>query len=240
MKGLDISTLIGKTRQRVSKVGLELEGAWAKVPADARIVHDGSVKGFTSTGELSVGELNSAALKPENVKTWLTKYYPSQVNSTCGMHCHMSFSSNFLYQRLMEESFMWTVVEQVQTWALEKAKTKVLPANHCIFSRLKGESEYCQLKFHADGQAQRDRKDFDHHAPDHRYTAVNYCYKRNGTVEIRLLPMMPNAELAAEAIQLLLDVTSAYLVKTAKRELKQTVLIPSDGLGVRESLVSTI
>jgi hypothetical protein len=232
-KVLDIDAKLHKTRNRVYRVGVELEGGWVTLPPGTTLQNDGSVSfpredsGFDPrTGEtsLNIGELPSPVLMVDSRKAddltlekWLTQHYPQKVNKTCGMHVHMSFQNAFQYQRLMDESYTWTMGEYVRRWAKEN-----LPLDHCIWSRLRGESQYCTFKYYPDGQAQQTRKQY-HHDKDCRYTVIHYCFSRFGTIECRLLPMMPDAQIALSAIKEVLAITSAFLVTTtSKRELPIT------------------
>lgn len=157
------------------------------------------------------GELPSLPLEIKEWENWIRQSYPSHVNSTCGMHVHMSFRTIMAYQRTMAPEFVKTVLAEFQKWA----EVKSLPTEHPLWGRLAGNSEYCQHLFFADDQAKWTRKEYEHHAAKHRYTVVNWCYSRYGTVEVRLLPMMDTIDLAVDAIKHLMLVTNAFLVATA-------------------------
>jgi hypothetical protein len=66
-------------------------------------------------------------------------------------------------------------------------------------------------------------KDYEKHRQGHRYTALNFCYNRDGlgTIECRLLNMPKDADQALRAVNEFLSITNRYLVATAKRERKQ-------------------
>lgn len=229
-KPIDLSSHLGKCRNRIARIGIELEGGWLTLPKGCQngVEHDGSVvfpapntAAETLKAPRHIGEIPSPRLSPVEVKkdsnliywqTWLKQFYPSHVNQTCGMHVHMSFENNLMYQRLYVEEYGLTVVEEFKRWS----KTN-LPKDHCIHDRLAGKSEYCQLLFIPE-QALINRKLYDRKAPVHRYTAISYCWNRTRTVECRLLPMMPDIDRAIAAITHLLRITNAFLVKTAKRE----------------------
>lgn len=232
---LNITPLLHKVRNRVYRVGVELEGGWTKLPKGIKkLEHDGSVvfpasemiDNIAGIYKFQKGELPSPALIPTGVgsdnkltlERWMRSHYADKINSTCGMHCHMSFANAFQYQSLMREEFLWTMVTYLKQWADQAVIRGVLPKDHWFFDRLAGKSEYCQLQFFADGQAQRTRKDHDHHGKDHRYTAIHYAFSRLGTIEVRLLPMMPNVDLAIELIRETMAITSAFLVTVAKQE----------------------
>ena len=235
MSVIDISTQLARgPRSRVYRVGVELEGGWIKVPDGVQIIRDSSVhlvpppmpddiaiapdrvRTIWAKKHIPqhVGELPSPPLEPQHIPTWLRTNYPPCHNETCGMHVHMSFRNALTYQRLMVEDFQDTMLEFLGRWA-----TANLPADHHIWPRLRGDVEYCQKKFYADAQASMRNKDYDHHRPGCRYTAIHYAYSRIGTIECRVLPMMPTVDLAISAVKEVEKITTAFLVATAAREL---------------------
>lgn len=217
---IDISSHLGKVRSRIDMIGVELEGAWTKLPKGTDSLHpDGSVtfpefgRGVSPDGfPISVGELVSPPMPLGMLHAWVEQHYPQFVNKTCGLHLHMSFKSPLVYQRLMDPTYQETIFEFVGRWATSKRDAGRLPADHPIFERLKGNTQYCQKKFWADHQAAQRQKSFQRNREGNRYTAVNYCYGLHQTVEIRLLSMFDKADLAEEALRLLLDITNAWLV----------------------------
>lgn len=222
---IDLTNYLSRPiRNRVYRIGVELEGGWSKLPpgcSDSSIQRDSSVR-FTEaeavTGKLKYsGEMPSPILDPEaeEFPQWLKQMYPTMINLTCGMHVHMSFRNALIYQRLMVEEYPFTVAVELVKWAQRQSN---FPLKHHIWDRLAGRNEFCRLEFHPDKQASVTRKDFDHHREGHRYTAIHYCFGRTGTVECRLLPMMETVDQALDAIRMLLKITSAFLVATAKRE----------------------
>lgn len=189
---------------------------------------------------LSLGELPSEPLEREKVAPWMRKFYPSNVNGTCGLHVHMSFTSALHYQRLMIPSYQATILEYIRTWAKEEG----LLDGHPIWGRLDGKSEYCQNKYFADAQVAQRQKGHNRGAPGHRYTVINYCYGTHGTMECRLLPMMEEAEQGIRAVQRVLDVTNAFLVAvvaTHKEEkVRRSLVILSGDEGISESRRETV
>jgi len=220
VKPLDVDGKLGKGRNRVRRIGIELEGGWSKLPPGVRLTHDGSIQfGYDVAIQLAqgqVGELPSPPLEISQWQAWVKQFYPQHVNHTCGMHVHLSFKNALTYQRLMDPRYPATIIAYVNKWAgnvkLDKA--------HPLWGRLQGKSPYCQHKFDADGQCRAVQKDYDRNREGNRYTVVNYSYGRHSTVECRLLPMMSSADIAVGAIQNLIDVTNAYLLTAATREEK--------------------
>ena len=196
-----------------------------------------------------IGELPSLPMnlaedgKPsDRWKEWLKVSYPSNVNASCGMHVHMAMRTAGSYQRTMAPEYVQTVREEFKKWAQEH-----LPADHHIFDRIAGKSRYCQPLFFADKQARTREKDPSVDSTRgkafHRYTMINWCYSRYGTVECRLLPMMPDKDIAQEAIQHLINITNAFIATVganlrksiqARRDEILTAAIPADESGHRE------
>jgi hypothetical protein len=268
---LDITNVIGRAKNRIYRVGIELEGGWSKLPEGTTLVHDGSVqiasprdqllgdeliqlqrsidRADTSAelqrlraryriieqkyraGQLQTGELPSEPMELEKLPIWLKKYYPQQVNATCGLHIHMSFKSAFHYQRLMIPQYPLTIVEYLFRWAHKEE----LSQDHPIWPRLKGDSEFCQPVFDPDRQARRIKKEYNRHEPGNRYSMINFCFGTHGTLECRLLPMMDNADQGLRAVQTVIDVTNACLVDKRRetRLVSEVVIDPNDDI-IRE------
>lgn len=219
-----------KRKNRIYRIGIELEGGWNEVPKGSRVIRDGSVDlrslALPRYTEIAIGELPSPPQSITTWQAWVATNYPVYLNETCGMHVHMSFNNAFTYQRLMDDRYPATILKYMEEWA----KREGLPADNPLWPRLKGESRYCQHVFDPDGQVGNTGKDYDQTRSGHRYTVINYCWQRYSTLECRLLPMMPSAPIAISAIKELLDITNLFLVATAKREkiLKGESTCPQD------------
>lgn len=301
IKSTDLSKFLDRAKNRIHRVGIELEGGWDKLPPGINeLVHDGSVRisapadpnapaaspeitpaqmrrfqelhhrrmsGRDLTGgqrveyEALSGLINGVFISApvskiktgeiplgpqpveekgkkylETVEKTLKIHWPQHVNETCGMHVHMSFLRALNYQRIMKPEYPATVRAYFNEWA----KAQGLSKGHYFWPRLRGESRYCQHKFHADAQAMRINKDHDHSAEGHRYTDINYCFLRNGTVECRLLPMFETFDLSMSAIRELLRVTNAFLLSEARREDKLVASIIDGGDDVREETIECV
>lgn len=210
---LDLSLVIGNPRNRVSRVGIELEGAWKVLPEGAHLEHDGSVFRDMPLAGHRLGELPIGPIQPGAMTKFMKKYYPSKVDSTCGMHVHMSFENLRHYAWLMVPEYQETVISYLVEWA----KKEGFPPSHHIYDRLAGNSIFCQRKFWPDAQVTFRAKDHDQHRHGHRYTIINY-YGRLMTIECRVLPMMQTVEQAIRAVKFLLDITNASLVILGKRD----------------------
>lgn len=223
----------GKIRNRIEKVGIELEGGWETVNTKAgRFVTDSSVCQLSFR---HVGEFVSEPIKLKNdykpVDKWLLDNYPDGLNHTCGLHVHMSFDSAINYMRLLRSEFPATVVKSFSDWATREK----LRLDHCLWDRLNGKSIYCQHAYFGDDQLKNTRKDYDKARAGHRYTVINYAYNRTSTVECRLLPMLDTVDQAISAVHEILDVTNSFLVATAAKEKKLKIEVTDDSRATRES-----
>lgn len=213
-KILEIDDLLGKPKNRIAYMGVELEGGWTKLPVGARLEHDGSVfRGQEKVAGRVDGELPIGRFLPMAMPKAVTKYYPQVVDDTCGMHTHMSFQSLLHYHWLMTKAYPDTMIEYLKRWAKEEG----FAPKHHIFERLAGKSLFCQDKYWPDEQIATKRKEHDQAKRGHRYTIVHYC-GRQRTIEIRVLPMMDTAGQAVRGLQRILDITNACLMVLGKKE----------------------
>jgi hypothetical protein len=250
---LNIDSKIHKVRNRVFRVGVELEGGWdtTKIPPGTHIGDDGSVSvplsefpaGTLAKNIIGNGELKSPVLELSAIEPWMLANWPHAVNSTCGMHVHMSFHSALHYARLMKPEVTFTMVEYLRRWVDEEVARGRLPVDHHFYERLAGRKPYCRLEYHADWQASQTRKDFTHDNPTgHRYTVLSYAYSRFGTIECRVPPMMPTAEQGVRLVHEICAIVSALLVANVKREetkITAPAFIPEQSQ-VTETIILTV
>lgn len=219
-KVLEIDALIAEgneVKNRIEKIGVELEGGWEHLPVGTILERDGSVHVDGKNGvPISVGELPSPPKVPAAMWPWMRKYYPQHVNDTCGMHVHMSFESARHYQLLMVEDYQTTMLAYLEKWG----KRQNLPKTHPLWNRIAGKVRYCSLNFWPDKQAKAPNKSYNMDREGHRYTAINYCFAKDNcqTVECRVLPMFDNVEQSIDALKQVLLVTNACLVKLGAKE----------------------
>lgn len=192
---LDIDRLLEHLpRNRIRLVGIELEGAWKKLPTGGENTFhgDGSVK-FPASPPMRVGEIVSLPMVPAAIPKWVKTNYPDKVNETCGLHIHMSFWTARHYHRLMTQDYQDTLVEYLTRWAKAEgtfplAKDcpgcfgmsieggRICPAcmgsgklpEHRIWERLRGENKNCHLAFWPDEQVKMTRHG-DQSSPDRYY-----------------------------------------------------------------------
>jgi hypothetical protein len=215
MSPTKIEALLGKCRNRVHRVGIELEGGWAKLPPNTRLQHDGSVfrRSGPPAGVAAAGELPSPPMPVAKMAEWVKTFHPSHIDASCGLHIHMSFRNALHYQRLMVQEYTEEMVKGLKKWAKEKK----FPDTHPLWPRLEGQNEFCSLDFYADQQVKTRSKNYRHEAGG-RYTFINYCFGLHNTLECRGLCMFDKAEVSVEALQRIVDLTNAFLVLQAHRE----------------------
>jgi hypothetical protein len=232
-KYVDLDKLLGVPRNRIKKVGIELEGGWTNPPIGSKIERDASVFHDDPPVGYKVGEMPLGPMQVIQVKPVLKKYYPNLVDKTCGMHVHMSFETLFQYVLLADSpAYQETVLEYFRRWAEKEA----FPKTHYIWERLDGKNIFCQKKFWPREQMQTTRKDYDKVRHGHRYTIIHYCFERHRTLECRVLPMMPDHVQAFSAIKLLFDVTNAYLLQADKAKVKEFGKVSVDEIGAKVKL----
>lgn len=170
------------------------------------------------------GEVVSKKLDAQEVERWIVANYPTAVNSTCGLHVHMSFPSSLSYSLLMTPNFTTFLCNELRNWGI----VSEIPPDHCLWSRLNGESEYCRAVYYGDKQAFHKKKDYNREREGSRYTVVNYTYNMYRTIEVRVLPMMPTPKLSVSAVMEVLRLTNKFLYMEGIGRLKPIhVNIPS-------------
>lgn len=214
---------IGRSKNRIKALGVELEGGWITKPPH-KMHADGSVYvtwadlppgmekppdvhndyGDLISPRILAGEVAMPPMMPSEAwEQFMHDNYPPLVNKSCGMHLHMSFKYGRHYTLLMHKDFQDTLIHHLTQWANEH-----LPMGHDFFRRLRGENSFCKLEHKPDQQAVAQSKN-----SSDRYSAVNYPYALHGTIEVRVLGMMPTVELATDVIQTTMNITNAYLAK---------------------------
>lgn len=220
-KPLDVDNVLGKIKNRVARIGVELEGGWKELPPGVNLDADGSVfrgnydllaqyPARDKSGELPIGPIQPAALA-----SYMTKYYPHKVDHTCGMHVHLSFKHLLHYQWLQVPEYQETLIKYLTNWA----KAGNFPPKHHIWGRLSGNNQFCLKAFWPDMQISKKSKEFGRDGEGHRYTMVHYCGRLN-TIEVRVLPMMQTVEQAIRGVQQVIDITNACLYKLGRNEEK--------------------
>lgn len=232
--------LVRSLRNRVAKLGVELEGGWKRRVTGVSIEEDMSVfkhvrddaacgrMGRLNYPGIVFGEIPVGPIQPAYLKKAFTKYYPDLIDATCGLHVHMSFDRTYHYTVLADSpTYQETVCEYLKRWAVAEG----LPPEHCIWGRLQGNSDYAQKKFWPQAQMGTVRKDHDKVRYGHRYTAIHYGYGRYRTVECRLLPMFTDQAVGVRAVKQLIAITNAYLLASRRVKVHErgSVVLPMGG-----------
>lgn len=225
-----------KPRNKIMRVGVELEGAWSKIPIGAPIDHDGSVFGGIAPAGFRIGEIRLGPMFPAQLPKAINKCYPQKVDGTCGLHVHMSFDNLYKYSVLMVPEYQETILGYLIEWAKEEG----FGSSHPIWERLLSESRFCQKKFWPDEQVKA-KRDHDQLRHGHRYTVINYCWESHKTMECRVLPMFDKPDVAIRAVRRVLDITNACLniLGGDREKVKDKLQLPYDG-SYEESIVEIL
>lgn len=225
----------------VKLVGLEIEGGWegtpGKPPFDIPIIADHSIDGRTLPSEsplqtTHVGEVVSEPMQPnlDVINAWLEKYWPDEVNNTCGYHIHASFDSLKDYSLLTMKSFSFLLRKELHS----AGEALALPPNHHLFQRLEGKNPFALLNFDASKQIKLRHKSVGDRT---RYGFVNCCWGIHGTFEFRALPAFKDVNLAKHFTKCYLDFVEYYLEKSRDIVLKHGISLRlENGLVVKEEL----
>lgn len=187
--------------------GIELEGGWERKRYDNYRI-EGIMKGDSSvntTPDLIAGEIAGPVFK-DMTTAWefLKDYYPNEVNSSAGLHVHISVKDSD-YVKLMEGEFC----QEFLNWAkelLQKNKKRLPPT---FEDRMEGKNRYCKKEFHPVKQIGMVAE---------RYTQLNFCCKRaHSTMENRMLPGASDPKTAFFMITSYLLMVEKYLKKTPSK-----------------------
>lgn len=195
----------------VSAVGVELEGGWDEMPRDhSRLKADGSVR---VQADEYVGELASPILRSEDsVSDFIHNNHPHRVDASCGLHVHMSFlnsvesTMNVVGILGDKKSFQTYLLRRIKAWA----RSARVADNHPLWGRLLGRNEFCKRDWDPELAFIR---------PDRpsRYRICNFnAAHRHKTIEIRVLPMFPDAATSLAAVLCVVDAAEKYLARHLK------------------------
>lgn len=191
------------TKNRVSSIGLEVEGGWENPPAGFK--HDGSVQGLRvcpNRGEVASRPLADVAAG----EAWLRENYPQEVNNTCGFHVHVCLPA-IHYSRLMDENFNQKFLLSMEDfWNRYRGQ----PGFDLFRSRLDGQNQYCQKIFRPEQQLWRTEAYGDRNSHP-RYSQLNFCFGRHGTMECRLFPCFENVEHSIDGMKTFIDSINEFL-----------------------------
>jgi hypothetical protein len=121
----------------------------------------------------SVGEVSSKKLRVNEIEEFILNNYPDEVNSTCGLHIHLSFKDDkAAYNVICTREFYNHFLQELHEWC----DTRKINKNSRFIKRLDG-VEYAKKVFLGDDQIKEG---------SNRYTHINYCYSKFQTVEGRI------------------------------------------------------
>ena len=216
----------------INRVGVELEGGWER-DNDYRdeIKGDCSVEvnnhreydedDFDEDRDYDDTYINGEIVSPpiskwDELATFMADRYPDMVNSTCGLHVHISTNTVGQYQALATERFYDFMKFSLRTWG-KKAKIR---SEHNFWKRLSGSNHYCEDFFDPDSQM------FNRYKTENRYCIVNYCYDLHGTMEVRVLPMFKQPKVSIAAVNNILWTVNKYL--SLPSVLKDSILVKEE------------
>jgi len=184
------ATVPPEATRAIKAIGFEIEGCW-RLTRDVLPYHvatDGSVRAtipsMHTTGEVRMGPYPNGVIDTEQVQS----QYPDHVNSTCGLHVHLSFPNHGLYASFMSKEFYYWFIEGLKHWRTV-AEAQGAPRSETFWNRINGNNvDFCAVNYRSEdcyGQ-------LNGHA--NRYNAINYCLTRHGTIEVRVLNAWATAE----------------------------------------------
>lgn len=209
---------MGATRNRVLSIGLEVEGGWANQPQGFK--HDGSVQGLQQQFR---GEVSSEPLKDLTAgEAWLRAHYPQEVNNTCGFHVHICLPA-LHYSRIMDTSFNEKFLSAMEEfWSRYRGQSGF----DLFRTRLDGQNQYCQKIFRPEHQLWR-QEAYGNRESHPRYSQLNYCFGRHGTMECRLFPCFEDVNHSIEGMKSFVNSVNEYLA-TCKPAKPVQVAITAD------------
>lgn len=165
----------------------------------------------------SVGEVTSGKLRVNEIEEFILNNYPNEVNSTCGLHIHLSFKNdkaayNVICSRLFYNHFL----SELHNWC----NTRKINKNSRFIKRLDG-VEYARKEFLGDEQIKEG---------NNRYTHINYCYEKFHTAEVRIGTMFDDKTISVEYVKKVIDIFNKYLSRVKPIIHKTDFNIMSNGL----------
>lgn len=123
--------------------------------------------------------------------------FPDATNDSCGGHVHISFKDERFYGLCMSKDYWLGLLNKMKLFAED-----CYPEDKdALLHRIRG-AHYCKADFTPDKQIWEEGD---------RYTQINYCHNRYGTLEIRFLPMFKEKSKHIEALDLVLDYTCDFI-----------------------------
>jgi hypothetical protein len=181
----------------------------------------------------SVGELEFGPWPAQSFATdWegvFDNCYPEEVNESCGQHVHISFPSTGIYGAFVRQDFRPWLMGGLKNWVeRDHANGGAIPAGWP--TRLSGRNQYCQATYEPGmvwGQGDR-------------YSQVNFCHRKHGTMEVRVLPMFETPAQSKAAIAELVRLVAIWANAFAPRPRKPILIGEAELDGESASVEATV
>jgi len=156
-----------------------------------------------------IGEIASVPYsKLYEINSFIKDYYPVDFNSSCGTHIHISLDNNLEYCQLMNMKMCNRFLFDLRLYG-----KKLNISNVNFWNRLDGKNHsYCRKKFNIIQQKQTNEQ-----YADCRYGMFNFCFKRYGTIELRVLPVFKDYRITQKMVKFFYDWINIEL-KRKRRE----------------------
>lgn len=198
------------TQRFYDRIGVEIEGRFFNIREVMRIVES---NGLNHCGDGSIRRGQNSDCTPLEIQTspdhlagtlrQVAKFYPDEVDYSCGMHVHVSFKDTCNIGLLATEEFVRYFTQRWEEWGARMS----LAQDSEFFKRLRGENEYC---------CKNSSYDLERLYRADRYRQLNFTsWNEHKTVECRLLPMFKEARLALSAITELVNIYEDWLAGAA-------------------------
>lgn len=187
----------------IDMIGVEFEGGWEDYREGFK--SDGSldIDNLRGLGAEYVKELVSDPSTLFEIKEFLYEL-PDFVDSSCGMHIHVSFKNYSDVLRLAENEFHEYFIDEITSWT--DTHLKDTSYYRRMNSRIAGNNQYCYSNFEAKKQIQERSTDRG------RYVQLNFeALKKFGTVECRIHPQYNDLDLVKSAVLNLVEIYETFL-----------------------------
>lgn len=160
---------------------------------------DGGVNGEIVSYPMPIGD---------RWRDWVYRYYPEDMNSSCGGHFHVSFDNIQAFELLCTREFFDHFISELKRWG-KRANIR----NQNFWDRLADENSMCNIDYRAEQQLYIRNDNY----PTCRYSALNYQYHKHGTLEIRILPIFIDSKVYCKAVEVSMGIIQKYLDKMANK-----------------------
>ena len=144
-------------------------------------------------------------------RNWVHRYYPEDMNSSCGGHFHVSFDNIQAFELLCTREFFNHFIQELTRWG-KKANIR----NQNFWDRLADENNMCNIDYRGEQQLYIRNDNY----PNCRYSALNYQYHKHGTLEIRILPIFIDSKIYCKAVEVSMGIIQKYLDKMANKPIQ--------------------